>query len=273
LTASAGALRLPAPFRLRGEHIAVDLPGGHALFSTRRGGRSAGPYASLNLGAIAPVEGESGEGDDAQTVLANRRLLARQIGLPVERFAHARQVHGRDVMCLDEPPSGAWARPRGTRGLDGLADADGQASMLKDLAAVVLVADCLPVALIGQGGVAMLHAGWRGLAAGVLEEGVRALREIGVSGPLAAAIGPGARGCCYRVGDEVRQAFAEYGQRVLDGDRLDLAAVAQLQLRSLGVAAVHDTGLCTICSERSLFFSYRRDGGITGRQAGIAWRG
>ena len=118
----------------------------------------------------------------------------------------------------------------------------------------------------------MLHAGWRGLAAGVLEEGVRALTEIGVNGPLAAAIGPGARACCYQVGDEVREAFAQHGQRVLDGDRLDLAAVAQLQLGSLGVAAVHDTGLCTICSERSLFFSYRRDGGITGRQAGIAWR-
>jgi YfiH family protein len=273
LSASAGApLRLPAPFRLRGEHIAIDLPGGHALFSTRRGGRSTGPYTSLNLGAIAPVRGEPGEGDDAPTVLANRRLLASQVGLPVERFAHARQIHGRDVVRLDQPPAGVWARPRGTRGLDGLADADGQASALEDVAAVVLSADCLPVALIGQGGVAMLHAGWRGLVAGVLAEGVRALAEMGVNGPLAAAIGPGARGCCYQVGDEVRQAFAEHGQRVLDGDRLDLAAVAQLQLGSLGVAAVHDTGLCTICSERSLFFSYRRDGGITGRQAGIAWR-
>jgi polyphenol oxidase len=257
---------------MRGEHIAIDLPGGHALFSTRRGGRSTGAYASLNLGAIAPVRGEPGEGDDAHTVLANRRLLARQIGLPVERFAHARQVHGRDVMRLHQPPAGAWGDPRGTRGLDGLPNADGQASTLDGLAAVVLIADCLPVALIGEGGVAMLHAGWRGLAAGVLEEGVRALAEIGVNGPLAAAIGPGARGCCYQVGDEVREAFAQHGQQVLDGDRLELAAVAQLQLGSLGVAAVHDTGLCTICSERSLFFSYRRDGGITGRQAGIAWR-
>jgi YfiH family protein len=271
LSGSAGALRIPAPFRLRGEHIAIDLPGGHALFSTRRGGHSTGPYASLNLGAIAPVRDESGHGDDAQTVLANRRLLARQIGLPVERFAHARQVHGREVMRLSQPPAGAWAQPRGSRGLDGLPDADGHASTLVDLATVVLVADCLPVALIGRGGVAMLHAGWRGLAHGVLEEGVRTLAELGVNGPLAAAIGPGARGCCYQVGDEVREAFAEYGQRVLDGDRLDLAMVARLRLRSLGVA-VHDTGLCTICSEPSLFFSHRRDGGITGRQAGIAWR-
>ena len=102
MSGSAGALRIPAPFRLRGEHIAIDLPGGHALFSTRRGGCSTGPYASLNLGAIAPVRDESGHGDDAQMVLANRRLLARQIGLPVERFAHARQVHGREVMRLSQ---------------------------------------------------------------------------------------------------------------------------------------------------------------------------
>ena len=172
-------------------------------------------------------------------------------------------------MCRPPEPG----RRRAARGaLPGLADADGQASTLDDLAAVVLVADCLPVALIGQGGVAMLHAGWRGLAAGVLAEGVRALAEMGVGGPLAAAIGPGARGCCYQVGDEVREAFAEHGQQVLDGDRLDLAAVARLQLRQLGVAEVHDTGLCTICTSSSLFFSYRRDGGVTGRQAGIAWR-
>jgi hypothetical protein len=271
LTGSAAA-PLPAPFRHHGEHIAIDLPGGHVLFSTRRGGHSTGPYASLNLGAIAPVPGEAGEGDDAQTVLANRRLLAGAIGVAVERFAHARQVHGREVIRIRQPPAGAWSAPRGTRGLDGLPNADGQASTLAGVAAAVLVADCLPVALVGQGGVAMLHAGWRGLAEGVLEEGVRALRELGVDGPLAGAIGPGARGCCYQVGDDLRRVFNVYGREPLNGDHLDLAVVAQLQLRSLGVKAVHDSGLCTICSERSLFFSHRRDHGLTGRQAGIAWR-
>jgi polyphenol oxidase len=263
---------LPNPFRAHGEHIAIDLPGGHVLFSTRRGGNSTGPYASLNLGAIAPAAGEEGQGDRAETVLANRRLLATLIGLPAERFAHARQVHGRTVLRVRVPPAGAWGNPRGTRGLDGLPDGDGQATVLEGVATVVLAADCLPVALVGHGGVAMLHAGWRGLAAGVLEEGVGALRELGVQGTIAAAIGPGARRCCYEVSDGVRQTFAPYGQRVLHADHLDLAAVAKLQLERLGVTDIHDSGLCTICCEGWPFFSHRRDGPVTGRQAGFAWR-
>ncbi|MGH2833992.1 MAG: polyphenol oxidase family protein [Solirubrobacteraceae bacterium] len=263
---------MPGPFRAHGDHIAIDLPGGHVLFSTRRGGISTGPYASLNLGAIAPVAGEDGDGDDAQTVLANRRLLAEQIGMPTESFAHARQVHGRTVVRVREPPAGAWSSPRGTRGLEGLPDADGQATTLEGVVVVVLVADCLPVALVGHGGVAMLHAGWRGLAAGVIDEGMRALRELGVKGPVTAAIGPGARGCCYEVSDDLRETFAPYGQQVLRGDHLDLAAVATLQLKRLGVTNINDSSLCTICCESSPFFSYRRDGSTSGRQAGLAWR-
>jgi YfiH family protein len=263
---------LPDPFTANGEHIAIDLPGGHVLFSTRRGGTSRGPYASLNLGAIAPEPAEDGHGDDAGTVLANRRLLAGLTGLPVERFAHARQVHGRTVVRVREPPAGAWANPRGTRGLEGLPDADGQATALEGVVAVVLAADCLPVALVGHGAVAMLHAGWRGLAAGVIEEGMEALRELGVEGPIVAAIGPGARGCCYEVSDDLREVFAPYGQQVLRADHLDLAAVATLQLERLGVADVNDSALCSICCEGSPFFSHRRDGPVTGRQAGLAWR-
>lgn len=263
---------LPDPFRAHDQHIAIDLPGGHVLFSTRHGGVSTGPYSSLNLGAIAPVAGEQGEGDDAQTVLANRRLLARQIGLPTERFTHARQVHGRTVLRVRQPPAGAWGNPLGTRGLEGLPDADGQATSLEGVVAAVLVADCLPIALVGHGGVAMLHAGWRGLAAGVIEEGMRALHELGVKDPISAAIGPGARRCCYQVSDDLRELFASYGQQVLHEDHLDLAAVATLQLQRLGVTDINDSSLCTICCEGSPFFSYRRDGLVTGRQAGVAWR-
>lgn len=263
---------LPDRFRAHGKHIAIDLLGGHVLFSTRDGGVSTGPYASLNLGAIAPVAGEEGDGDDAQTVLANRRLLAGQIGLPTKSFAHARQVHGRTVVRVRESPAGAWGNPLGTRGLEGLPDADGQATALEGVVTAVLVADCLPIALVGQGGVAMLHAGWRGLAAGVIEEGVRALHELGVEGPMAAAIGPGARGCCYEVSDDLREIFAPYGQQALHGDNMDLAVVATLQLQRLGVTDINDSSLCTICCEGSPFFSYRRDGSVTGRQAGFAWR-
>ena len=139
---------------------------------------------------------------------------------------------------------------------------------------MVMTADCLPIAIAGRGGpvrsgkdagaVAMLHAGWRGLAAGIVAEGVRAVRELGADGPLEAAIGPGAGGCCYEVGDEVHERFADYGERVRRGRNLDLKAIARDQLERAGVEArarrraVHDL------LGPSLFFSHRRDRGVTG---------
>jgi len=135
----------------------------------------------------------------------------------------------------------------------------------------VFVADCLPVMLVADGAVAALHAGWRGLAGGILAEGVAALRELGGDGAITAALGPSARGCCYEVGEEVHAAFAGYDARV--GERnLDLVAVARAQLAAEGVAEVRDVALCTICADPALFFSHRRDGGVTGRQAGVVWR-
>jgi polyphenol oxidase len=136
----------------------------------------------------------------------------------------------------------------------------------------VLTADCLPIAIASQGAVAMVHAGWRGLAAGVVSEGVAAVRALGTKERIEAAIGPGAGPCCYEVGEEVHQAFeSSYGATARHGRNLDLKAIARAQLRDAGVATVHDVGLCTICSDPSLFFSHRRDHGVTGRQAGIAW--
>jgi copper oxidase (laccase) domain-containing protein len=120
--------------------------------------------------------------------------------------------------------------------------------------------------------VAALHAGWRGLAGGILAEGVRAVREAaGESGPVGAAIGPGIGGCCYEVGPEVHTAFAGYGPGVRQGGRLDLKATARAALAAAGVDTVHDIGLCTRCGDPALFFSHRRDAGVTGRQAGLAW--
>jgi polyphenol oxidase len=136
----------------------------------------------------------------------------------------------------------------------------------------VFVADCLPVMLVADGAVAALHCGWRGLAAGIVAEGVAALRETGGDGPVAAAVGPGARGCCYEVSDEVHAAFARVPAARAGERNLDLPAIARHELEHAGVDDVHDTGLCTICAGEELFFSHRRDGGVTGRQAGVAWR-
>jgi hypothetical protein len=165
-------------------------------------------------------------------------------------LARGTQVHGIAVRRVGE-------------GLPELEEADGQATARPDVAVMVQVADCLPVAVAGQGGVAMLHAGWRGLAAGVLAEGVRALREVGATEPFAAVIGPGARGCCYEVGDEVREAFGETTRTV------DLPTLAARRLAAEGVEAIEDVGRCTICDER--YFSFRREGEAAGRQAGVAW--
>jgi YfiH family protein len=164
-------------------------------------------------------------------------------------------------------------------------DADGHATALRELGVMVLVADCLPVIIGSEGAVAAVHAGWRGLAGGVVEEGVRAVRELGGGGEIAAVVGPGARGCCYEVGEEVHSALegGAGGRRppsrapLLPGlnahregrSNLDLAAVARDRLRDAGVAHVEDAGVCTICDER--LFSHRREGLQAGRQAGIAW--
>jgi len=244
---------LPAPFRWRDGHIAADLDGAYMVFSTRRGGVSEGAFSSLNLGILTD--------DDPDAVHANRDRLGDVVGVPFERFLYGRQVHGARVRRATAPRDPD--RPP--------AEEDGQATALAAAPALVFVADCLPVMLAAGGAVAALHGGWRGLAGGVLAEGVAALRELGADGPVAAAIGPGAGGCCYEVGDEVQEAFAGYDAR--RGERrLDLKAVARAKLAEARVDEVHDVGLCTLCGDPDLFFSHRRDGGVTGRQAGVVWR-
>ena len=234
-------MKLPDPFRRRGEHIEIELPTARAVFTTRRGGHSHGPYESLNLGRLTD--------DDEESVRRNRVALEADLGRPL---AFVRQVHGGDVIRRTAPS-------------DPPPEADGHATAQREFAPTVLTADCLPIALAADGAVAMLHAGWRGLAAGVVGEGVRALRAVGGRGPIGAAIGPGAGPCCYEVGEEVLKVFGE------TGPNLDLKAIARARLQQAGVAAVHDVGLCTICSSPDLFFSHRRDRGVTGRQAGIVW--
>jgi hypothetical protein len=132
---------------------------------------------------------------------------------------------------------------------------------------MVLAADCVPVAIGGVGAVATVHGGWRGLAAGVLEEGVKAVRELGADGDLEAIVGPCAGSCCYEVGAEVRHALSLNGP---PGARhIDLAAIVTDRLYAAGVGQVRALGGCTICDER--YFSHRREGARAGRQAGVAW--
>jgi YfiH family protein len=224
-----------------GDHLAIALDGGTALFTTRRGGVSEGPFASLNLGLWTD--------DDGDRVRENRARVERLGG---GRLAQVHQVHGTAV--IEARPGNGGPPP----------DADGQVTAQRGVAPMALAADCLPVALIAPEGVAMLHAGWRGLAAGILAAGADTLRGLGAS-RIAAAIGPGIGPCCYEVGEEVHAAFGTSGRTI------DLKALARERLEQAGAAEVHDCGLCTAC-DAERFFSHRRDRGVTGRQAGVAWR-
>jgi hypothetical protein len=244
-------LKLPSPFHAAGDHVAIPLPGARALFTTRRGGVSSGPYESLNLGKLTD--------DEPEAVDVNRARVAKAAGV---RLVYGRQVHGTRVLRLREAPED----------LSDPVESDGQATALRGLGPMVFTADCLPIAIAGQGAVAMVHAGWRGLAEGVIAEAVGALRELaGGAGPVAAAIGPGAGPCCYEVGAEVHAQFERFGAAARNGENLDLKTIAQAQLRDAGISEVHDAGLCTICSNPTLFFSHRRDRGRTGRQVGVVW--
>ncbi|MGI8597057.1 MAG: polyphenol oxidase family protein [Thermoleophilaceae bacterium] len=231
--------------------IEVDLPGARVAFATRRGGVSVGPYESLNLGILTD--------DDPERVAENRRRLADAVGLAPERVAMGWQVHGGDLREWQEPPApNGYAEPGAE-----LERVDGHLTDRQGLALLVLVADCYPVALSDGRQVAMLHCGWRPLAAGILE---RALERL--EGAVAAAVGPGIGGCCYEVGPEVLGAFAEL-DGVASGRMLDLRAVIARKLEAAGVSQVQHVDECTSCLPER-YFSHRRDHGVTGRQAGLA---
>jgi YfiH family protein len=210
----------------------------------------------------------SDTGEDAEHALATRRRLREAIG--ARHLVRSRQVHGAVVRREVQESRN-----------DAAVAADGHATSRHRLGAMVLTADCLPVALgrsaqpagraphEGAGGaVAILHAGWRGLLAGVLEEGVRALDSLGAAGETVAIVGPGARACCYEVGEEVHAAFAGAHRH---GRRIDLPGLARDRLLAAGVHEVRVLDTCTICDPR--FFSHRREDVRAGRQAGVVWIG
>jgi polyphenol oxidase len=232
--------------------LQADLRGARVAFSTRVGGVSCPPYDSLNLGLLTD--------DDSDNVVANRHRLAAALNLDPARVVIGRQVHGAELaLHRGRQQSNPFALASGE-----IPAVDGHVTSEPGLALLVLVADCLPVALSGPGGVAILHCGWRGLGQGILARGAAAV------GATHAAIGPGIGPCCYEVGTEVRNVFADIGPRIGSGSMLDLVEIARVRLAEAGVDSVESAGICTSCEE-PILFSHRRDGGKTGRQAGIAW--
>lgn len=234
--------------------LEASLPGATAAFSTRIGGVSDGNYAELNLGMLTA--------DSFSSVRENRRRLTQTLDRDPDGVLMGYQVHEVKLVQRDQPPE-----PNPWLGHTSPPDqADGQATANPELTPLVQVADCLPVALVGSGGVAMLHCGWRGLAAGMIARGVEAV------GATAAAVGPGIGPCCFEVGPEVAERFAELGDGIADGRMLDLPEVALRLLIAAGLVpdAIELSGHCTSC-EPETFYSYRRDGERSGRQAGLVW--
>lgn len=249
--------------------LQATMPGAVAAFSTRLGGVSEPPFDGLNLGVFTD--------DEQGAVVENRRRFAAALGFPPDRVAIGQQVHGAELKVHSGPQAPS---PFATPG-SLIPEVDGHVSAEPDLALLVFVADCVPVALAGPGGVAMLHCGWRGLASGIVERGVAA------TGATDAAIGPSIGPCCYEVGEDVLNQFTgpklpPTGRKPERGDgnrpvgnvsgrMLDLPEVARCLLINAGVERIETAGLCTSC-EPELFFSHRRDEGRTGRQAGLVWR-
>lgn len=236
-------------------------PGVRAITTTRHGlGRSKPPFDAFNLGIR--------NGDEIDAAMANRAALSEALRLPsAPRWL--KQVHGTTVVHFDDAAASHDVEP----------EADAAVTSSPDVVLAILTADCLPVVFAAKKGheIAAAHAGWRGLAAGVLEATVQAMRTP--SDRLIAWLGPAAGPDAYEIGEEVRDAFVAHDTHAAsafaatrpDHWRVDLFALARQRLHALGMADadIHGGNRCTI-SEPEHFFSHRRDG-RSGRIATLAW--
>jgi polyphenol oxidase len=218
--------------------------GAGIFFFTRLGGAPEPPYDSLNVSRKV--------GDDPEAVDENLSTIRR--AMRFRPAAWVRQVAGDSVVRVSEP------------GFAGEADALVTAEM--DLCLSVAVADCVPVALVGERDVGMVHSGWRGTLAGVSGKAARSLGGDTVQ----AYIGPSIRRCCYEVSEELASEFAsEFGDEVISGRHLSLQDAIRVDLQREGVE-VHDLGLCSGCRS-DLFYSHRKQGPLTGRNLASVVRG
>ena len=207
-------------------------------FFTRLGGVSRPPYDSLNVSVKV--------GDEKAAVSENLTQINRAMN--GNETSWVRQVAGDTVIEVTDG------------GLAG--EGDALLTGEEDLSLVVAVADCVPVALVGPEAVGMVHSGWRGTLSGISG---KAATKMGETSGVRAYIGPGIRGCCYEVSEELAESFRErFGEGVVSGRQLSLPAAIRQDLAAVGVLEIYDLGLCTGC-RRDLFFSHRKEGPHTGR--------
>ncbi|MCL6471637.1 MAG: peptidoglycan editing factor PgeF [Firmicutes bacterium] len=238
-----------------------------AVFTTRQGGFSRGAYGSLNLALHV--------GDDSELVIRNREKLCSIFGLDMARLVCAEQVHGTDTALIDESRVGlgAFSLEDSIKGTDALVTAS------KLVPLILFFADCVPVIIVEpwKRSVAVIHAGWRGIYGDIIGKTIGSMfPERGDASESALAfVGPAIGGCCYTVGRDLIQLFTERfesSQEWLDGDRIDLRAIARGQLLKSGIlnSNIYTCEDCCTACNSGLFFSYRADSGTTGRQAALA---
>jgi polyphenol oxidase len=232
-----------------------------AAFPTREGGQSPAPYDSLNLGFSV--------GDEPANVLANRRRLCAALGLPLERLVVPGQVHGTTLVEVGETEAGRGTLARH----DVIGDTDGLSTAVLGLGLAVSYADCVPVVVAARGPegplLATVHAGWRGMLAGIVGQAAGALARRGrLTG---AVVGPSIGPRRFMVDEGLRERFAARFPGSAGAETVDLWLCARRELEAAGLppAAVTVAGLCTAGDPR--FFSHRRDAGRTGRHLAVAW--
>lgn len=245
-------------------------------FSTRLGGISPSPFDSMNLGNPAGADRQ----DIVQNIAENYHRLLAALGLPGASQAWVNQVHGCDVAILRAEPQGEYAETLKSEIADrfhGQQSADAIVSDQANVAVVIRIADCVPILLAAADGrmVAAIHAGWRGVVAGVIERTIKTMEELGESPKgLVGAIGPAISKDFFHVGAEVADAFvqAKLGQAVICDQgaqyRVDLNLAVRSQLERSGVSQIDFGDHCTYRDSKE-FFSHRRDHGVTGRMAAI----
>ncbi len=260
--------------------IEADLPGTfRAFFTTRSGGVSAGPFASLNL--------DPRSDDVSKSVAVNRARVSAAVGcvaqgvegrdavplserddLSARRLVTPAQVHGTRVVGAADYAAAATMDTEGRydQPCDGLTL---HPLMDRGLAVLLLFADCVPVIMAGDVDMAVVHCGWRGLVGGILEQAGRSM----IGPPGSAVIGPSIGPCCFTVGDDVARVFAgRFGSSTISEGQVDLWLAVATALSELGLReqSIVNPRLCTCCN-RDLFYSYRAEGPVTGRHGAVAW--
>jgi len=251
-----GEIRVPSDSDIRLWHApgTESLPGLHAVVTTRAGGISAAPFASLNLGLAT--------GDDPERVHANRDFVRRALGVADQPLCVLRQVHGNRIWPALDPAA---------------AEGDGWWTDGTGVVLVVGIADCIPAFAwdVRRGTLALVHAGWRGTAAGILRGALRLLCDRGSSPEdLRVALGPSIGPCCYTVSREVADRFPASTVLARDGGlQLDLRGANRMQALDAGLAPAHidASSPCTGC-ESETFFSHRKQGPRSGRMWALMWR-